>query len=397
MIQLQLGFVLQIGATLPQYKKRIQKPPAPASARPHNILMSQTSPETTIQTSVSTARPRLVEYLARRLPNVGEAKLNGKIVHLTPDASTREYFRIPWERKKTAVAAVYPEAFDPQVHPFLDITRLFAEARLPVPEILDVEPQHGIIVQEDLGDKQLRQVYETASDEQQEEYLERAIGLIARIQAATEMAHAANSIASRLAFDEAKLIWELEFFVQHFFGSFLGTELKHGEQATLKAELNDLAAELAARPRTLCHRDYHTANLVVDKAGELRIVDHQDARMGPASYDLVSLLLDRQSVVPSLAQLREHRLLFLEERRNSNLPAIDPDDFAREFRLMTVQRGLKAVGTFSYQTAVCGRGEMYKQYIRPTFLIVQQAAEWLNRFPKLRAMIHTHLKDEKLK
>jgi len=90
---------------------------------------------------------------------------------------------------------------------------------------------------------------------------------------------------------------------------------------------------------------------------------------------------------PSLAELRGHRLFFLEERRLLGLGAIDPDDFATEFRLMTIQRGLKATGTFSYQTAVSGRGAVYEPFIQPTLEIVLQAAEWLDRFPALRRMI----------
>lgn len=109
--------------------------------------------------------------------------------------------------------------------------------------------------------------------------------------------------------------------------------------------------------------------------------------MGPASYDLVSFLLDRQPAAPSLAELRTHRLFFLEERRLQGLGVLDPDDFAQEFRLMTIQRGLKATGTFSYQTAVCGRGGVYQQFINPTLEIVLQAADWLERFPTLRRML----------
>ena len=342
-----------------------------------------------IQTSpnafTTSARDRLASYLAKR-----QSARKSEIVALTPDASTREYFRIPWERG-TAVAAVYPEPFDPEVHPYLDVTNLFLECGLPVPKVYDADGEVGIIVQEDLGDNQLCQVFETASEEECETLLEQAVEIIARIQAATPRAFERDSIASRLAFDEAKLAWELNFFFEHYFGSLRGETLRHGEAAELKVELNDVVAELSACRRVLCHRDYHSANLLVDKQGQIRIVDHQDARLGPASYDLVSLLMDRQPEPPSLAEVRGHRLFFLEERRRLGLDPIDPDDFVKEFRLMTIQRGLKAIGTFSYQTAVCGRSAFYERHIQPTLLIVLQAAEWLDRFPVLRRMVNERI------
>ena len=349
--------------------------------------MSQ-APQITPKIFALSARERLLTYLARHR-RVSEEE----VYALTPDASLREYFRVPW-RGGTAIAAVYPEPFDPEFHPFLDVTRLFNEAGLPVPEILAVDAANGIIVQEDLGDRQLRLVYESATEEDCETYKELAITLIARIQAATAKAYERNSIASRLAFDEAKLSWELNFFFEHYFGSLRREQLSHGEAAELKVEMNDIAADLAARPRVLCHRDFHSANLIVDKKDQLRIIDYQDARMGPTSYDLVSLLLDRQLEMPSLAELRAHRLFLLEERRRFGLEPLDPDDFAHEFRLMSVQRLLKAIGTFSYQTAVCGRGVTYAQFIQPMFLMVLQAAEWLDRFPALRRAIQARLDDE---
>jgi aminoglycoside/choline kinase family phosphotransferase len=331
------------------------------------------------------ARQRLEEYLTRRGPLVAE-----QIVALTPDASTREYFRVPWG-ERTAIAAVYPEPFDPDIHPYMDVTRLFAAARLPVPEVLAVDGGQGVIVQEDLGDRQLRRVFEDVTEDERDAYVEQAISLIAEIQSATALAYERDSIASRLAFDEAKLSWELDFFYRHYFGSLRGETLKHAEEAELRAELNDVATELAARPRVLCHRDYHAANLIVDAENRLRVIDHQDARMGPASYDLVSLLLDRVTCVPSLAEIRERRLFFLHERERRGLQPMPPDEFSREFRLMTVQRCLKAVGTFSWQTGVYGRGATYAQFIEPMLLIVLQAAQWLNRFPALQQAINARV------
>jgi aminoglycoside/choline kinase family phosphotransferase len=328
----------------------------------------------------SSASDRLASFMTQ------QGIASKEVIPLTPDASTRKYYRIGW-KKRTAIAAVYAEPFDPEFHPYLDITRLFLDCDIPVPEIYEVDGTAGIIVQEDLGDKQLFQVYEDEPEEQCDKYKEEAVVLIAKIQKATARAYETDSISSRLAFDEAKLGWELDFFFDHYFGSLRKEELRHAEIAELKAELNDIAAELAAVPRVLCHRDYHASNLMIDSKKRIRVVDHQDARMGPASYDLVSFLLDRQPCPPSLAELRAHRLFFLEERRLLGLPPIDPDDFALEFRLMTIQRGLKATGTFSYQTAVCGRAAVYEQFIQPTLQIVLQAADWLERFPTLRRML----------
>ena len=155
--------------------------------------------QTTPNKFAASAHDRLATYLAAR-----QSARQPEIVALTPDASTREYFRIPWERG-TAIAAVYPDPFDPEVHPYLDVTKLFLECSLPVPKVFDVDGAAGIIVQEDLGDRQLCRVFETAGDEECETLLEQAIEIIARIQAATPKAFERQSIASRLAFDEAKL------------------------------------------------------------------------------------------------------------------------------------------------------------------------------------------------
>lgn len=348
--------------------------------------MSQ-PPFTTSDVFEQSASARLIAYLERR----GTTE-SPKIIPLTPDASTREYFRVPW-RDATAIAAVYPAAFEPDSQPFLDVTALFTAAGLPVPQILDVDGANGIILQEDLGDKQLRLVLEASVENEGEQYVEQAVELIADIQAATNFAYERGSIAGRLAFDEAKLGWELSFFLEHYFGSLRKEALKPSEQAELQSECRSVAHELAHRPRVLCHRDFHTSNLMIDKAGRLRIVDHQDARMGPASYDLVTLLLDRRLTVPSAAELREKRALFLQERRRRKLPPLDAEELRQEFQLMTVQRCLKAVGTFSCQTGMYGRGGMYARFIDPALLIVLRAAERLDRFPALRHAIQTRLGD----
>jgi len=304
---------------------------------------------------------------------------------LTPDASTREYFRIDWN-DSTAIACVYSEAFLAKEHSYIDTTNLFLVGGLPVAKILDFSENLGVIVQEDFGDTLLRDVLLKSDFETREIYLNQAISLIAQIQVATTKAFKLDSIASRLKFDEEKLLWELNFFKTHYFESLQKKPLSGEENSALTEEFVSLSKDLETRAEVLCHRDFHTANLMVDRKNRLRIIDHQDARIGTASYDLVSLLLDRVLETPAENWLKEKKRFFLSERKKLGLKKIAFEDFDYEFRLQTVQRCLKAIGTFSFQTANRGKTN-YIQYINPLFRIIADAAERLNHFPNLQKVI----------
>src|SRR5690606_27638504 len=95
----------------------------------------------------------------------------------------------------------------------------------------------------------------------------------------------------RIAFDVEKLTWELDFFVKHFIEGYRGATLTAAERAALSEEWSNIVTELAGERRVLCHRDYHSRNLMLHD-GRLYMIDFQDARMGPDTYDLVSLLRD---------------------------------------------------------------------------------------------------------
>ena len=330
------------------------------------------------QIFTANAIERLREFLEK-------TNRKSEIEILTPDASTREYFRINWNGS-TAIACVYAEAFLAGEQSYIDATNLFLVAGLPVAKIFDFSENFGVIVQEDFGDTILRDVLLKSDFETREIYFNQAISLIARIQAATAKAFELDSIASRLKFDEEKLLWELNFFKTHYFETLRNQPLADEENAALTREFTELSRELETRARVLCHRDFHAANLMIDRENRLRIIDHQDARIGAASYDLVSLLLDRVLNAPDESWLDEKKRLFLSEREYLKLEKIAFEDFENEFRLQTVQRCLKAIGTFSFQTAMRGKTS-YAQYINPLFKIVADAAQKLDRFPHLQTVI----------
>jgi N-acetylmuramate 1-kinase len=309
---------------------------------------------------------------------------------LTPDASTRKYYRImtAGNTVDTFIISLYPTPFNQHENSFIDTTRLFERANLPVPKIVDTADIEGIILQEDLGDCSFSEWLCRAKGRSNDNgsMLENAIYLIARIQSATDLAKETGSIAGRHAFDSDKLSWELEYFFVHFFSSLKEKRFAPSKEEELKRDLGAVASELAARPRVLTHRDYHGMNLMVDGRGDLRIIDHQDARLGPVTYDLVPLLLERRMHPADESWVDAQLEYFLEARSKLGLPKIKWDELRYEFDLMTIQRQLKAIGTFSYQTAVVGRGEAYENYIPPAIETVLRAMRkpGMKEYPALR-------------
>ncbi|MFZ1700517.1 MAG: phosphotransferase [Pyrinomonadaceae bacterium] len=308
-----------------------------------------------------------------------------EIVALTADASTREYFRISWNGT-AAVACVYPEPFVTAEQTYLDTSRLFLSSGLPVPQIFDHDESAGVIVQEDLGDRVLRDVMQEVTVAKRSRLRNEAISLIARIQAATPLAFETDAIASKLKFDTEKLEWELQFFKEHYFTTYRKSPLPLENDQRISAEFHQLSKELEGFASVLCHRDFHAANLMLDGKDRMRIIDHQDARIGSPSYDLVSLLLDRITDLPPREWLADKRRLLLDIRVKLGLPRLDEEEFAYQFRLQTIQRCLKAAGTFSFQSV--NRGKTYFiPFILPMFRISYRAAESLARFPAIQEIL----------
>ncbi|MEZ5346138.1 MAG: phosphotransferase [Pyrinomonadaceae bacterium] len=333
------------------------------------------------QTFTDSAKDRLDRYLK-------DHEIKAEIEQLTPDASTREFYRIR-SYPETSIVCIYPEKFD-ETLPQIDVTNLFLRSGLPVAVIFDTDFELGIVHHEDFGDTILRDVLEASSSGTRETLIGEAISLIARIQNSTANAFELDSIASRLRFDTEKLLWELNFFKTHYFQSLKNETIPKETEANINKEFTDLARELEECATVLTHRDFHAANLMVSGSGELKIIDHQDARIGSAAYDLVSLLLDRITESPEKDWLDSKKRFFLDQRGKLGLPPIAADKFDHEFDLMTVQRCLKAIGTFSNQAGNFGKTH-YVQYIEPMFAVVRDACISIGRFPNLRNLIENIL------
>jgi aminoglycoside/choline kinase family phosphotransferase len=324
--------------------------------------------------------PRITAYLDEQ----GLTTSVGKVVALTGDASDRRYFRVLLADHDPIVLSLHAGPIDVETLPFVLVARLLRAIPLPVPAILHYSNALGILGLQDLGDVTLQAHLGVASRAEHAALYRQAVGLIATLQQ-RGLELASNEYPPYgVAFDVEKLTWELEFFVKHYVMAYRGVPLSDTVRAALREEWAGIVHELAAEPRVLCHRDYHSRNLMLHQ-GSLYIIDFQDARMGPDTYDLVSLLRDSYvDLTPS--QVDELIAYFLALSRPHGAGPADAAEFRRRFDLMALQRNLKALGTFGYQTTSRGN-PVYIQYIPRTLSYVGANLGSNPRFARLRELL----------
>jgi len=328
------------------------------------------------------------------------------IERLTGDASTRAYFRARTD-STSVVAAVYSSPFneteravdrlaraeadnptsrltysnDPCAH--VETTILLHDAGLPVPTVLAVYGAESTMFIEDVGDIRLQDWLVDRDEKGVYEAYRHALELVVRLQTATEHCVALDSICSHLAFDEAKLRWELGFFFANYFNKYLRLKLAPSVAVAVQQDFKSLCLDLSERRRVLTHRDYHARNLMM-RGDEMFVIDYQDARMGPSSYDVASLVSDPYT---SLSREMTQDLIerFIEMKMSSKHPLPEVNDFRIELQLMTIQRMLKAIGTYASQAAA--GNSVYISYIEPARTRALEAMRALGRFDATRALL----------
>lgn len=310
-------------------------------------------------------RPELSSGLARAHPGASLASLPA-------DASTRRFHRLRLPDGSTRIVMDYGAPFEGETDD-IRLARIFETAGLPVAHVLESFPALGCLVLEDLGDTTLETALrraEGAGGIATRSALHRAaVRLAVEVATRGSVALSASDRAAGPALDRERFRFEMGFFVEHFVGRYLRRAADPG----LSDALDALADEAAAHPRVLCHRDYHSRNLMVRDDGSLAMVDIQDARWGPDTYDVASLLRDAyvdvdEGAVAELLELYRGALADPPERQA----------FVHRFRVVATQRMIKALGTFGYQVAVLGR-ERYVSAIPRTVGRLRNALS-LDRF-----------------
>ena len=331
--------------------------------------------------------PDARERAERYIETAGLASHGARVVPLTGDASDRKYFRVLSGDGSELVLAAHAGSIDVSTLPFVNVAELLATMPVPIPRIVGHDNALGILALQDLGDVTLQAHLGAEPFPSHAALYRQAVTLIATMQRRGAELESPKYVPYGVAFDVEKLAWELDFFLKHFVIGYRGASLGEAEQAAIRREFEPITEELAGERRVLCHRDYHSRNLMLHQ-GTLYVIDFQDARMGPDTYDLVSLLRDSYVDLSEIAQ-NELIAYFLALTSGG---AADEQVFRARFDLMALQRNLKALGTFGYQTLARGN-TVYIQYIPRTLRYARNTLGRYARFDRLHGLLAAHIEE----
>jgi aminoglycoside/choline kinase family phosphotransferase len=322
---------------------------------------------------------------------VKKSKVIDSVERIPGDASSRRYYRVLSGGKSYIVMRMESFADQGMQLPFLVVQKHLALHGVDVPAVMDVDPGRGFVLLEDLGDTTLlRRLQDVSSQDVERHLYERAIDVLVQLQFETHPSRAKGQIeAYSLRFDQEKLVWEMNNTVEHFYEIHLKRIISPSDRKIMDRDFNLICRTLADEPTFFAHRDYHSRNLmIVPGSGERErfvMIDFQDARMGPAQYDLASLLRD------SYYQLEEtqiDRLLdyYIARREAAFGEHLDRGHFKKIFDLMSVQRNFKAIGSFA--SFLNRRNDAtYLKYIGNTFENIRRNLLRYPEYSQLREVL----------
>jgi len=327
------------------------------------------------------------------------------VVPLRGDASNRRYYRLTLKNAplpslilmqladtegfKVSEEAVSGAAADVRELPFLNVLRPLARSGIPVPELHFYDEAAGLLYLQDFGDLTLFHACSRDGAPAVRKYYPLAIDTLVRIHLRLTACGADDCQAFSRSFDEPLLTWEFEHFLEYGIWARRDKQpICADDEQVIRKGFSTIAEWIAGQARVFTHRDYHSRNLMVD-GDRLGVIDFQDALLGPATYDLASLLrdsymsLDEAFVDEMIDRYVTGMCAGLESDDQDRLLLTDRAAFRRLFDFTSIQRNLKAAGRFVYIDRVKGNPKFLADIPRTLGYVRRN----LERYPELEPLL----------
>jgi N-acetylmuramate 1-kinase len=294
----------------------------------------------TVQAESISERTKLLSAFLNR-----NGLATAKVSPLADDCSFRRYFRVARGAEKFVVMDAPPDLED--VVPFARLSHLLTNYGYSAPKVLGKDVENGFLLLDDFGDATYTKALARGG-------IERDLYALALDVLIDLHNRPLDGVAGMVPpYDDAKLLAEAALFVDWYLIPGLGLRISDDERDAYLAAWGDCLAIVREAPDVLVLRDYHVDNLMIvdgrDGLAACGLLDFQDAVIGPASYDVVSLLQDsRRDIGDDLVATMLDRYFKAVGR------GADRAGFMRSYHAFGAQRALKVFGIFTRQSVLYG-------------------------------------------
>jgi aminoglycoside/choline kinase family phosphotransferase len=306
-----------------------------------------------------------------------------KVIQLAGDASNRRYYRVI--KDETSVVLMQWEPFEPKGYPFLSVQDHFLKHNVNVPRVLSMNPNQGFVLLEDLGDLTLeRKFWENQNPAVSMSFYKQAVDELLKIHFKAS-ADKSDCTAFKIEFDVEKLLWEMNYGRDNLLFGVCNMKLDEKSKNELSKVFTEICQVLHRQPKFIAHRDYHSRNLMI-KYDKMRVIDFQDARLGPIQYDLVSLLKDSYVQIPDT--MANDLISYYLQQAKASLPLnFSKQEFDKVYEIQSIQRCFKACGSFSsffHQR----QDRRYLKYISGTLKRVKKSLDMFSEYKVFETVLN---------
>lgn len=317
--------------------------------------------------------PAQVDFLKNQIDGFSLEKWT---VELAGKAASQRYFlRVSCENRSYIL--IVWDSRDEDWERFLEISNKVQQQIPILPFIYGCDPEHGLILEEDLGDLTLkRYCIKNKSD------LNMIRSVYKNVLIALNKWHnldlvSCDSVSSR-RMDKEIFLWETSYFARYCVREFCGCE--HLLDQKWEKECILLSQQVASLPPVCIHRDFQSENILVHE-NKIRFVDFQGARLGPAHYDIASLLFDPYVELLNESIVNELFCWY------SELSGNDKKD-KRELLICASQRLMQALGAYGNLCLHKGK-EWYREYIPVALKRLFHVLNQLDGFERIKNVVES--------
>ena len=274
---------------------------------------------------------------------VAQAGLNpADIRPLAADASFRQYFRIDGDVPYVLMDA--PPGKE-EIIPFMAIGSHLGKTGFSAPRVIDNDLAQGFLLLEDLGNDTFTKLLNDGANVNQ--LYEAAVDVLIDLHSnkpPSEITLDGDLVYCVPPYDDDALMTEVCLLAEWYLPA-CDINPTTDALADYRHRWNAVFDKCRVGAEVLVLRDYHVDNLMMLKGrngnAQVGLLDFQDGLIGPAAYDLVSLLQDCRYHVP---QAVEQAMLkrYLAARTDLN-----PERFRTAYTIMGAQRHTKIIGIFT--------------------------------------------------